>query len=453
MSRCVRIILGLGAGALLAFIVGLSPVVAQQKDDGPHLGVATCAGDNCHGSVHRLPGARVAQDEYLIWKNKDKHSKAFAVLKEERGVRIARNLGLPDAENAPICLTCHTDDVPPARRGPRFQLADGVGCEACHGGAIGWLGIHISGGDHPTNIAAGLYPTDEPLPRAERCLNCHIGDDPNAANDPKRSITHVIMGAGHPPMPFELDTYTAIQPAHFHVDASYAARRKPIPNDMQMWLVGQAVDLRKHMDLLLDPGNAPKGANPELYLFDCQACHHAMNQLQWHPRPAIGLGPGRLRLYDANTVMLHVAAARVAPDAATSLSTHMKALHQATVAATPDYWSAVKREATAVRQDADTLIKVMVNHQFDKADAKALAEAVIALGVDGTDLDYSAAQQATWALRSIVAAMKLLKFADEQQTKALDDALGPVFDAIANDQTYRPDAFVQALRQVQAKLP
>jgi myo-inositol-1-phosphate synthase len=39
------------------------------------------------------------------------------------------------------------------------------------------------------------------------------------------------------------------------------------------------------------------------------------------------------------------------------------------------------------------------------------------------------------------------------QTKALDDALGPVFEAVSNDQTYRPDTFVQALKQFQAKLP
>jgi len=453
MMHRVRIALCFAIGALLVPFVGTAPAVAQQKDDGVHLGVASCAGDNCHGSVRRLPNSRVAQDEYLIWKNKDKHSRAFAVLKEERGQRIAHNLGLPDAENAPVCLTCHTDDVPPARRGPRFQLADGVGCEACHGGAVGWLGVHLSSVDHPTNIAAGLYPTDEPRPRAERCLNCHIGDDPSAANDPKRVITHVIMGAGHPPMPFELDTYSYIQPAHFHVDASYAARRKPIPNDMQMWLVGQAVDLRKRMDLLLDPDNAPKGANPELFLFDCQACHHGMNQLQWQPRASTGLGPGRLRLHDANAVMLHVAATRVAPDTATSLSNHMKALHQATMAAVPNYWDGVTKEAKAVRQDADTLIKAMLDHQFDKGDAKALAEAVIAVAANGTDVDYSAAQQGAMALRSIVAAMKLLKFAEEAQTKALDNALGPVFEAVANDQTYRPDTFVQAMKQVQAKLP
>jgi len=104
-------------------------------------------------------------------------------------------------------------------------------------------------------------------------------------------------------------------------------------------------------------------------------------------------------------------------------------------------------------QDADTLIKAMLGHEFDKGDAKALAEAVIAVGVSGVDLDYSAAQQEAMALRSIVAAMKLLKFAEEAQTKALDDALGPVFEAVANDQTYRPDTFVQALKQFQAKLP
>jgi hypothetical protein len=190
------------------WIGAAGPAAAQPPgDDGVHLGVASCAGNNCHGAVEPFKTARVAQNEYLIWAQKDKHSKAFAVLREERGRRIAQNLGLADAESAEVCLACHADNVSPTRRGREFKLADGVGCESCHGGAAGWLGTHLSGIGHAANLAAGMYPTEQPLARAERCLGCHLGDD-------RRFVTHQIMGAGHPRLGFELDTYTLIQPAH-----------------------------------------------------------------------------------------------------------------------------------------------------------------------------------------------------------------------------------------------
>ena len=442
-------------GALAAALIAASfPAAAQTPQgggDGVHLGVGSCLGSNCHGAATPPPGARIRQDEYLIWKNKDKHAKAYEALTNEVGKRIAANLGLKDgAEKAPICLSCHSDYVAQNRRGPRYQLSDGVGCEACHGGASGWLGIHISGVSHQQNIAAGLYPTDDPTARANKCLSCHIGDG-TTVDDAKRAITHTIMGAGHPPMPFELDTYTAIEPAHFVVDEGYVARGKKAPNDMQVWAVGQAVDLEKRMAEVLDPANAPKGANPELVLFDCQACHHAMNRLQWRPRGETALGPGKLRLYDASAVMAAVAASRAAQQTAEPLMTHLKALHQATAEGGADYWAAVKRQAALVQQDAKAIATGSAAHNFDKTDAVALAQAVIAKS--GQDLDYSAAQQETMALSSIVAAMKTLNYVDEGQAKALHDALDPVFDAVKDDQSYSPDTFLQAVKQFQAKLP
>jgi hypothetical protein len=442
----------LAAGALILAGATAAPAPAQQTAPQPntagvdpvHIGVASCAGNNCHGAVQPLRNSHVDQNEYLIWRQKDKHSKAFAVLREERGLRIARNLGLPDAEHAKICLDCHADNVAQDRRGPSFQIADGVGCEACHGGAQNWLGTHVSGVNHAADIAAGMYPTDRPVERAERCMRCHIGDD-------KRFANHDIMGAGHPPLPFELATFTAIQPAHFTVDKDYV-ERKGRPNDIMFWAVGQAVDLRSRMEKVLDPNNAPKGANPELAVFDCQACHHAMTQLQWQKRQATGLGPGRLRLYDASAVMLRTIAARVAPDAAKELNDHLVALHRATTEK-GDYWAGVQREATALKDIATKLVPVLSKHEFNQADAKALAQAVIAQGTTGEDLDYSAAQQQTMALGSIFAAMRGLGFANEGQLKPLDDALGAVYEAAANDQTYRPEKFAQALKEVEAKLP
>ena len=251
-----------GAAAALGLMAlfAAAPPAAAQGPAGPsiHLGVASCASSTCHGATTKSPHSSVPQDEYLIWAKSDKHRLAYRVLLGARARRIAYNLGLRDAATAPLCLNCHADDVPPDRRGPQFRLSDGVGCEACHGGASNWLGVHISGATHQQNLAAGLYPTENPLARAKKCLSCHFGDPA----DPQRFVTHRIMGAGHPRMGFELDTYTYAEPAHFVVNKAYVARKGPV-NDARIWAVGQAYSLLLHMQAVGVPAGMMQRA-PEL---------------------------------------------------------------------------------------------------------------------------------------------------------------------------------------------
>lgn len=439
------------AGALVLVFAAARQAIAQSpKDDGIHLGVASCAGNNCHGAVERLEGSSVAQNEYLIWSQEtdehriDKHHRAYTVLLEERGVRIARNLGLRDAVSAEICLNCHADNVPESRRGRQFRISDGVGCEACHGGASKWLGVHLSGAGHAANLAAGLYPTEQPVARAEKCLSCHFGD-PGDAN---RFVTHRIMGAGHPRMGFELDTYTAAEPAHYTVDKDYIERKGPV-NDVQVWAIGQAISLVRRMDALVDPKNAPKGIQPELVLFDCHSCHHGVNQIGWRPRSSTGLGPGAIKLYDANAVMLGVIADRVAPTAAKALHEHLLALHRATT----ENWDTVVREATELRRPAIELEYSLLSHDFTRDDMKALAKGVVAVGLTGDDTDYSGAEQATMALGSIASAMRMSGLLDTKETKRTNDALAGLDQSIADDLTYRPEAFVQALKDFEKAMP
>jgi hypothetical protein len=408
--------------------------------DGVHLGVASCAGSTCHGAVQPLKGSSVAQNEYITWSRKDKHAKAYTVLGEERSQRIARNLGLADARTAQVCLDCHADNVPADRRGPQFQISDGVGCEACHGGARGWLGTHISGAKHADNVAAGMYPTDRPSARADKCLSCHMGDG-------TRFVTHQIMGAGHPRIGFELDTYTAAQPAHFVIDKDYVERKGPV-NDAQIWAVGQAQALVKFMDAVIDPKHAPNGIFPELVLFDCTACHHSMSALRWQARPSAALPPGLPPLNDANAIMLRVIAARVAPAAAKPLGDHILALHRATTQS----WANVQREARAVRDVASELVPVVAQHDFSRDDLRALADGVIAAGLDRDAADYPGAEQATMALGSITSAMKTGGYASEPQVKAMNTALNGLYEALAKDDTYRPESFLSALRDFQKSL-
>src|SRR5579862_9609059 len=328
-----------------ALLLALAPrLAAAQANPAPgiHLGVASCAGSNCHGAAEPVADSNVMQNEYVVWSKRDKHRDAYRVLLEPRAIKMAQALGLPDAANQKLCLDCHADNVPPAQRGRGFQLSDGIDCEACHGGASGWLGIHISGATHAQNVAAGLYPTEQPIARAEKCLGCHYGDD-------TRFLSHQLYGAGHPRLTFELDTYTAIEPAHFVVDQGYIERKGRI-TDVQVWAVGQAIALVRRMDAVLDPAHAPKGFWPEFAFFDCQSCHHEYGATA---RPTTtGLGPGTVKFNDANEVMLKVIATRLAPQAAAALSAHMAALHKATV----DDWAAVQTEAKAVRDAAQSLV-------------------------------------------------------------------------------------------------
>jgi hypothetical protein len=421
---------------------GVAAAGAQSPASAPlHLGVATCSGSNCHGAAERPAGSSVPGNEYVIWSKRDKHHRAYAVLLEERAVRMARALGLPDAANQKLCLDCHADNVPAEQRGRQFQLSDGVGCEACHGGAANWLGVHISGATHRDNLAAGLYPTEQPVARAEKCLGCHYGDA-------TRFVDHRLYGAGHPRLSFELDTFTAIEPAHVIVDKSYIERKGRI-TDMAVWASGQAVALVKQMNALLDPKHARHGLFPEFAFYDCQSCHHPLDPLHALRPTNSGLGPGTVKLNDANLVMLQAAAARVAPEAARTLGAQMLALHRATAQDQAGAPAGVQRAATALRDTAQGLVPLLASHDYGDGDIRALAEAVIALGNGPDGWRFSHAEQTTMALESIAAAMKSSGVIGAAQGEAVRHAMDALYASFAGEASFRPEAFTAALRDVQ----
>ena len=174
-----------------------------------------------------------------------------------------------------------------------------------------------------------------------------------------------------------------------------------------------------------------------------------MKELQWRARTTTGLPPGHIKFFDANAVMLAIAAGHVKSVQGTEIVQHNIALQ----AALGKDWDAVKSEATAIRSAADQLIPALAEHDWTRADAVSLAHTVAGSALDGNDVDYSGAQQQVMALESIVAAMKQMGFADAQQVAALNDALAPLYTAVADDQTYDPDAYVAALKDFAAKLP
>ena len=395
----------------------------------------------CHGAVEPFKNSNVEQNEYITWSRKDPHAKAYKVLLEERSQRMARNLGLPDAHTADICLDCHADNVDAARRGRQFQMADGVGCEACHGGSSGWLGIHISGASHADNLKAGLYPTEDPVARAELCLSCHYGNN-------QKFVSHRLMGAGHPRIGFELDTFTATQPAHFVIDKDYV-QRKFQPNGVQIWAIGQAMSLARTMESMLDAKLNPNSVFPELVFFDCHACHHPMSDLKWNPRPSTGLGPGMIKLNDANAIMLRIAAARAAPELARSLGEKMRGLHRAVTQNREE----TRRLAGEIRTLSRQLVGVFGKRDFGAEDMRALLAGIAASGNGGDFFDYAVAEQATMAIGSILSAMRAGGHVPEDGYKRMNDALQRMFAAVAKDEAFRPGTYRAALRDFEQTIP
>ncbi len=440
VSKTYRLLSGIGLLCMTSVAIAEPelPHYAQDK----HLGVASCSSSTCHGSVRPWQNANVLQNEYVTWSREDAHAKAYKVLFNKASKRIARNLGLKEpAHEARICLDCHADNVPADKRGERFQIADGVGCEACHGGAERWIETHTTGKEsHEQSISKGLYPTEDPVARAALCYSCHFGDE-------NKLVTHRIMGAGHPRMSFELDTFSAIQPAHYQVDKDYR-ERKPVFTGVQIWAIGQAVAMRENLDTLLSK-RGQDGVFPELVLFDCHACHHPMSDKRWTPRRGTGLPPGIVRFNDANFIMLRHIAGVVDANLATQLRSQTRALHRSVIQSR----SAAKAAAQKLLQTTSTVIERVAAHDFTNEDVVAILNSIIDEGLRGEYSDYSAAEQTTMATGNVINVLDKSGGISEAQLNKMNAALDKLYDATANDEKYRPHKFVAALRVVKSALP
>lgn len=402
-----------------------------------HMGVATCSNSVCHGATQPFKESNVWQNEFGRWQEYDPHAtRAYQALQGAEGQAIARKLGLGDATQAQACLDCHADNVPASMRGERFQIDDGVGCEACHGGAEQWLSSHADKGvSHADNLAKGLYPTEDPVKRAELCLSCHMGM-------PGRMITHRIMGAGHPRLSFELDTFTWLNP-HYEIDDDYIARKGEF-NGVRDWGVGQGVAAASLLETLLDARHGWNGIFPELVLFDCHACHRRMDGGQWAPRQGTGLGPGVVRLNDSNLVMFRHVLAVVDGAAAQRVRQQTRDLHQATTVGR----DATAAAATRLRDSVRALLPQVAAYRFEAASLGPILDSLLSDAERGEFRDFAAAEQAAMAASSVIVAFETAKALAPEQAEALKAKVDVVFAKVENENAYSMSAFVAALREL-----
>ena len=428
----------------LAFLCACASAAraAPLPDESPHpsLGVGSCAASSCHGAAEPWKGSNVAQTEYHTWRRGDKHARAYAVLLTERSRGIAQKLGLDEpAHRARICLDCHSHNVPAARREKQFVLADGVNCESCHGPAERWIGPHVEpAATHRANLAAGMFPTSDTVQRAQLCLSCHFG---NA----RKFVSHRMMGAGHPRLSFELDTFTRLMPAHFSIDQDWL-RRKGAWDGVSSWAVGQAVAARELLKMLLDPVRGRDGLFPELVLFDCHACHQPMaNRRNKGRLPA---GPGAVRLNDSGLLMLRHVVQRADAAAGAEFGRQLDRLHLA-VSGGYGGGNAGVTEVRATLQLVERLLPAIVARRFTVEDIRSMMATLLNDGLSGHYTDYAGAEQATMALQSLTNGLRQRGFPPQG---AAQSALKRLLATVSEDESFRAEAFQVALREFRAAL-
>lgn len=157
---------------LLGLIVGLKPDGSDRmnlsQDQRTYIGVARCK------MCHRKPEGG---NQFGIWEE-SAHSKAYEVLASDRAKEIGKKAGIEDPQTADECLKCHVTahGVDAEFLGPKYDIADGVGCESCHGPGGDYYKKSTMEGVHSGEIdpeSVGLI-----RPTAEVCAGCHNHESP-----------------------------------------------------------------------------------------------------------------------------------------------------------------------------------------------------------------------------------------------------------------------------------
>jgi len=419
---------------LLALLAGTAaqaqplPAEANYK----HLGPASCATSVCHGKVTPDDTSNVLLNEYRTWSRHDYHSGAYNVLRSDESRAMANKLGLSSATTAKVCLDCHADNIPAGRRGEKFQISDGIGCEACHGGAEKWIESHAEqGATHKDNLALGMYPTEQPEARAKLCISCHVGTDGQFAD-------HDIMAAGHPRMSFELETFTVNQPAHYRVDDDYVERKGNI-RSVNMWATGMVLKARRALDLLRSDRLSGHGLFPELAFFDCHACHHPMNDPRMQATSiTAGLPPGVIRLDDSSFQMLLAIGEIIDSARASNLRERVGKLHRSTLRGREQLRGAAGDLAAAL----DGMVELATTRDFSEQDMRAIRRLLLERAAQGEYADFTSAEQAFLAVETL--SIELGEF------KQLDTSLNAWFDTLTSEHDFRPRRYATVAREVGA---
>lgn len=404
---------------------------APQRPQPQYIGPGSCSATACHGGVQPQTATAVFQNEYTTWVVKDKHARAYEVLKNPVSQRMGKILAIGKPEESPRCLACHALAPPASQIGRKFDISEGVSCESCHGPASAWLGPHtLRNWKSADSIALGMFDTSDLVSRTSKCLSCHLGTS-------EKQVDHAMIAAGHPDLTFELDSFSAIMPPHWKRPTSSAAGAKA-------WAVGQAVQLREALLRLARRAQDPGW--PEYAEMDCFSCHHPLTraedswrQARGYPDRRPGAPPWNAAHYAVFRVLLREADAQLAAD----LESAMRSVLQ--MAPGPNTNRAAL--ADAARRGAgvaDRAAQQLNRGDFDRARVIRLIQAIAAeadaIAFHGT----RSAEQAAMAVNALFIAGSAGQPLNSTERAAVDE----LFRQLQNPSTYNAPRFAAQLRKV-----
>jgi Cytochrome c554 and c-prime len=450
------------AGAVALFSLAMSrprsshgsAAVPTAHEAGPakptklYFGVVACSSGGCHDNPVNPNQKDILlcnYDEVRVWSKQDKHRQANNVLKGERGLQMAKLLGIKgDITKEPSCISCHGVIVEDKKyiHEESFDLSEGVSCGGCHGYYSEWVDLHSTFLQRKKWRAMnrklkeeqfGMRDLWDPATRATLCVSCHIG---NAADG--KVVTHTMYAAGHPPLPgVELASFSDMMPRHWKYLAEKPANvQKILEYDAakaglertEFVVIAALVAFRETMKLMAAQAQDDPEKNwPELAQFDCIACHHDLKSDSWRQKRGYAGKPGRPTMREwagalMPIVILH--AARGDAEREKKLTGEMRAkMKELTAAFDAQPFGESKKvgqSAKEAAQWADELLKEMSKVHIDPAGANTLLSG---LGKEAKSrtLDFDSARQFVWALR-VIQTERDAKWKDDPSTaKALKD--------------------------------
>ena len=256
-------------------------------------GAASCATSSCHGGPRAGVSSADAPrgSEYPLWLESDPHAQSWKTLSSDVSVQILTKLSiLRDGKIANLaafenCLACHNTDRKIAIDQLAPRIAEGVGCESCHGPSESWYDRHYQRPDSAKNASANLGLTDSRslIQRAKICSTCHVGSK-------DRDMNHDIIAAGHPALYFDMAVYHEAYPKHWRdKDQNEKIFRS------QLWLAGKIAMVDAELELLESRACKLLSVStwPELSNYQCNSCHVTLGGV---PKP--------LRSMDRNMVVM-----------------------------------------------------------------------------------------------------------------------------------------------------
>lgn len=419
------VILSSGAATLAAQARPGSQTTAAPS----YTGAGSCTSSSCHGSVWPKTGGKISQNEYTQWSAKDKHAKAYAVLFEPRSKQIASNLKMERPETAKVCLDCHATNAAANERASSFDISDGVGCESCHGPASAWLGPHTTRGwSHEQSIRAGMIDTKDVKARTEVCLSCHLGTE-------KKTVDHELIAAGHPALVFELETFSALMPAHWR-------KENERTDTVRRWALAQTIGMRESMGELQHSLVKSADSWPDFAQFECMSCHHALVLPSTRQERGYAGQPGLPGWNEARYVIVRYVIRAVSPQAEKELDLRISDLKKSLEHPAKDRQTtagAAQRIAELMNQSISVLERAEMNEQF----AATIMRSITSDAANIAEAGMGAAEQATMSLDVLYSA------AHPNREDPINIQIGHLYNLLQSQATYNPVEFASALRRLE----